>query len=118
MKEYIERDAAIDFVASIVSSMSVCVSKDEWRGMDSMKKRAISALKDVPAADVLEVRHGENIGEDYDAVDQFVCSKCGIELQGWYRVERDMDDGEETHHEYVMRYCPNCGAKVDGGADK
>lgn len=64
-----------------------------------------------------EVQHCENVGEDYDAVDQFVCSKCGIELQGWYRVERDMDDGEETHHEYVMRYCPNCGAKMDGGVN-
>jgi DNA-directed RNA polymerase subunit RPC12/RpoP len=56
---------------------------------------------------------GKNVGTDYDEVDQFVCSECGIELQGWYRVERDEDDGNETYHEYRIRRCPNCGAKVD-----
>ena len=59
------------------------------------------------------VRHGKNIGTDYDETDQFVCSECGIELQGWYRVERDEDDGEETYHEYRLRYCPQCGARMD-----
>ena len=54
----------------------------------------------------------KNVAEDYDDCDQFICSKCGIELQHWFRVERDEDDGDETHHEYVFRYCPNCGAKV------
>ena len=77
--------------------------------------QAVSLVESAPAVDVAPVVHGENIGEDYAAVDQFVCSKCGIELQGWYRVERDVDDGEETHHEYVMRYCPNCGTRMDGG---
>ena len=51
----------------------------------------------------------KNIAEDYDDCDQFICSNCGIELQGWVRVERDEDDGDETHHEYVFKYCPNCG---------
>ena len=54
----------------------------------------------------------KNIAEDYDDCDQFICSKCGIELQNWYRVERDEDDGDETYHEYVFRYCPNCGARI------
>lgn len=62
---------------------------------------------------LMEVKHGKNVGTDYDEVDQFVCSECGIELQGWYRVERDEDDGEETYHEYRLRYCPNCGARMD-----
>ena len=59
------------------------------------------------------VRHAKNIGTDYDEVDQFVCSECGIELQGWYRVEHDEDDGEETYHEYRFRCCPNCGTRIE-----
>ena len=55
-----------------------------------------------------------NIGTDYADTDQFICSNCGIHLQGWYSVEIDEDDGEETHHEYRLRYCPNCGARVKG----
>lgn len=111
MKEYIEREAAIKEIAKWLADVFGIKSES---GAGTLFKK----LRSIPAADVVEVQHGENIGEDYDAVDQFVCSKCGIELQGWYMVERDMDDGEETHHEYVMRYCPNCGAKMDGGADK
>lgn len=53
-----------------------------------------------------------NIGNDYADTDQFICSNCGIHLQGWHSVEIDEDNGEEMHHEYTLRYCPNCGAKV------
>lgn len=53
-----------------------------------------------------------NIGTDYDDTDQFVCSNCGIHLQNWVQVEVDEDDGEETHREYSLRYCPHCGARV------
>lgn len=53
--------------------------------------------------------HNEN--NDYADCDQFVCSECGIELQDWHRVERDIDDGDITYHEYTFKYCPNCGAE-------
>lgn len=59
-------------------------------------------------------RKGKNIATDYDEVDQFVCSECGIELQNWVRVERDEDDGDETHYEYRFNFCPNCGADMRG----
>ena len=73
-----------------------------------------SCIDAQPTIDAEPVRHGKNIGTDYDEVDQFVCSECGIELQDWRRVERDDYDGEETFHEYRLRYCPNCGARMDG----
>lgn len=71
------------------------------------------ALSKVPTIDAEPVRYAKNIGTDYDEVDQFVCSECGIELHGWHRVEHDEDDGEETYHEYRIRCCPNCGARMD-----
>lgn len=54
----------------------------------------------------------ENVGTDYAECDQFVCSECGIELQDWHSVER-CDDGEIIFHEYVFRYCPHCGKKIE-----
>ena len=60
----------------------------------------------------------ENVGEDYAECDQFVCNKCGIELQDWHRVERDMDDGEVSYHEYTFRFCPNCGRRIVEGAEE
>lgn len=56
---------------------------------------------------------GHNENNDYADCDQFVCSECGIELQDWHRVERDIDDGDITYHEYTFRYCPNCGTIIE-----
>ena len=61
----------------------------------------------------IEKRTCRNIAEDYADVDQFVCSECGIELQDWDRVERDEDTGEESFHEYTLKYCPNCGRRIE-----
>jgi hypothetical protein len=102
MKEYIEREAAIEFVKSLIDTMSVCTSIDECLGMKSMKNRALCALRDVPAADVVEVRHGHWIE---DACGAIWCSNCSHAEES---CEQKM---------YRYRYCPNCGAKMDGGAD-
>ncbi len=48
-------------------------------------------VKDIPTADVEEVRHGEWCGT--------VCSACGASVSNGF----DYD------------YCPMCGAKMDGG---
>lgn len=50
-----------------------------------------------------------NINPDYNEVDQFICSKCGIHLQEWIKVE-DEEDG--WYSEYEFKYCPNCGRKI------
>lgn len=102
--EYIKREAAYDTLTEYYHHST-----------DTQHRALREAFSRVPAADVAPVVHGTNIGEEYADCDQFVCSNCGIELQDWTRVERDLDDGEITHYEYTFRYCPNCGAKMDGG---
>ncbi len=76
-------------------------------GLDAVEE----AITTPPAADVVEVRHGEWLGTEYDGYadgnpvyDVFACSVCGCEY--------DTDDGEMHHN-----YCPNCGAKMDGGVN-
>ena len=73
---------------------------------------AYQFIRGFPAADVVKLKTCKNLAAEYDDCDQFVCSECGIELQDWRRVERDEDDGDVTYHEYRLRYCPNCGAKI------
>ena len=46
---------------------------------------------------------------EYNEVDGFKCSNCGLEIADYCRVERDTDDGSESYHEYILKYCPNCG---------
>ena len=64
-------------------------------------------IDDAPAADAAPVRHGHWVGEgdDYDdgelVYDVWYCSECD-----YYGT----DDPE-----LLPKYCPNCGAKMDGG---
>lgn len=59
----------------------------------------------------------KNIADKYAECDQFVCSRCGTEIQGWTRIERDDETDEEFHYLYTFKYCPQCGAKMDGDAE-
>lgn len=54
-----------------------------------------SLINEQPTADIKEVKHGEWVhGECVSH-----CSECGV----------------ETYPENITPYCPNCGAKMDGG---
>lgn len=50
MKDTIYRQDAIDAVAELVSSMSVCISVDECHGMKRMQGMAVRALDNLPSA--------------------------------------------------------------------
>lgn len=74
--------------------------EDEYHGMisdESLKiYKIIHRLCDEPAADVVEVKHGEWL---YSRVHNILyCSECG-----------------EIPDCFEPPYCPNCGAKMDGG---
>lgn len=52
----------------------------------------------------------KNISEMHP-VDGFTCSECGTTIVD-YVEERVDEEYNTTYHEYVFKYCPNCGAKV------
>ena len=60
----------------------------------------MNVLNEMPAADVAPVRHGRWINENFYTH----CSACGkMAIYDKYGQEVESD------------YCPNCGAKMDGG---
>lgn len=62
-------------------------------------------LEAIPAADVVEVRHGRWIIEDkYTDYRTERCSSCGFVANRSYVQD-------------VWFYCPRCGAKMDGGGN-
>lgn len=90
MDEYIKR-------ATVTNHLDAC--------MDTIWKPEIVALKcfveGIPAADVAPVRHGRwALNKKYG---DYECSECG---QG------DVKAMDFTN--LKMRYCPNCGARMDG----
>ena len=81
-------------------------------------RKAMSAIDSLPAADVVPVRHGKWMSHygteyaeavkvsDFGSVSQEVsCSECGAYLGG------------SAEYEVKGNYCPNCGARMDGGPD-
>lgn len=100
MAEYIEREAAMQ---AFLAEKTDAHYPGWYAGL----------LEGLPAADVAPVVHGRwIIGTDNDDFD-VKCSKCEwtdiFEVAGISAVERIAK---------AMHYCPNCGAKMDGGANE
>ena len=102
MKEYIEREAVLERLAK--------VDMDTYYGFTAAVQfgvnHAIQCIKEAPAADVVEVRHGRWIGIEYDGYadgfpvyDLWECSECGEEVRG--------EDVPSTHP-----WCHSCGARM------
>ena len=88
MADYINRDSVIELSREYYSQ--------------GLKEKAVpvTAIRNIPSADVAEVRHGKWIRPTRvpdSMLDE--CSICGF------------DTGA-----FTFNYCPNCGARMDGGA--
>ena len=82
MKEYITRREAL-------------IVLEEMEDIES----GFAAMYEIPAADVVEVRHGRWIEQEkYTFGVMYDCSICD---------NRILDNG------HSWNYCPNCGAKMD-----
>jgi len=70
-------------------------------------------VNEIPAVDAAEVRHARWIPHpDKEVRDYDCCTWCGI---GTKRREYGINpDGREYVTEYSFRYCPWCGARMDG----
>ena len=97
-KEYIEREAAYKACEAYFSG--VCVYDVSESEVINDFEKVIDA---VPTADVAPVRHGHWVKEKPDVLIHWHCSVC----KNCYYLE-----------EPNANYCPNCGAKMDGGEGK
>ncbi len=114
-KEYIERGLAKRVLEANMSEI-VAGAKPEGISGDAViegyllgKDHAKDFIAAIPAADVVEVRHGEWIYHEcvssHDgAISGYSCSECCI------FVDEEMFDSDEFHKDF----CGHCGAKMDG----
>ena len=104
LEGYISREAALK-------------AANEWVNEACMEpvmrvSRLFDKLQKVPAADVAEVVYGqwEGEGDGYAdgeiVLDVWHCSQCGYCI----------DDGTDNP-DCLPKYCPGCGAKMDGAAE-
>ena len=99
MTVYIKREDAIDTVLDVYYNTP---------DIDLSGERLEAAILNIPAADVVEVRHGrwDGEGDGYAdgeiVIDVWYCSECGYCI----------DDGTDDPN-ILPNYCPNCGALMD-----
>ena len=108
-KEYIEREAALKVCEMHYQH---CLEMHDWCG-DATADNIQEDIKTIPAADVVEVRHGRWEWDEH-AIDWglggWVCGEC-----------KSINDNIPTTPEinpYAWvgsNYCPNCGVKMEGG---
>ena len=102
MTEYIEREKVLSKAAPVEGCFSDMIS--------------VYDVAMLPAADVAPVRHGRWIGCNGEIVDwdennpgcprhSCFCSIC----KSWLTASDE--------YPVIAYFCPNCGAKMDGGAD-
>ena len=110
MADYIKRDDTINAIESLPTWWA-----DEggyYGGMQQPRvallepEDVINAIKNIPSADVAEVRHGKWIEQEDGFGDTYYdCSCCG---EPFCLIE-----GTPTDNMY--NFCPNCGADMRGG---
>ena len=100
MAEYIERDAVHDLVRSL--------TKYAWASPDNTGHRVTVDADDVnfgvdkiPSADVAPVRHG----------------RWEVEVGMNFFKERNCPVCKKRIESNFWNFCPNCGCRMDGGAD-
>ena len=97
MDEYISKESAIS-IFEAKAEMAVCTPAQSYF------HKAAKMIELLPAADVAPVRHGRWIyAKTYYDADECNCSLCGQLMT--------------TAINKRMNFCPNCGAKMDGGVD-
>lgn len=92
MAEYIKRDVVMRGIMAA-----------KWMdGYDGAMAMEIAAS--APAADVAPVVHGrwEYTPQTFNTLGQIRCPFCA-----WWSLDPSIDG--------IYKYCPNCGAKMDGG---
>jgi hypothetical protein len=73
MKEYIEKDAALETTYEPFT-MSMCMTVPECNGMNRAREMIFKQLRDIPAADVVEVVQCKDCRHSYDDMSGLYCS--------------------------------------------
>lgn len=111
MAEYIKREATIKAIVDSRNRYYNSASNQYLVGRCDGLDIAAGLLRVAPAADVAPVVHGrwiswEEAGNFVPSLDRHECSVC-----------HDAAQVLVNGFELLSDYCPNCGAKMDGGAD-
>lgn len=102
MAEYIEKQAAVSYaISGMVRTLPTNDGNENWIRTSEVRKNILS----IPVEDVVPVAHGYWFVDERPESDREVtCSVCEEPV---FRYN--------DHIDWRPKYCPHCGAKMDGG---
>ena len=104
MSRYIDADALIEELQHCsYETWSKDINRAWWAQAVKVKDNIVNCIKRQPTADVVEVRHGKWI----KVMNHKECSRCGNNAP-YKKIKAGY------HLQDLAKYCPNCGAKMDG----
>ena len=97
----------------LIDHLNACIAESDGGTpiTDAVLVAIRCAVEQMPEVDAVPVVYGawfgvsarELFGSNSDQLAGYVCSECGFDIE-----ECDAD---------AFNYCPNCGAKMDGGTE-
>lgn len=109
MAEYIEREAVKKTLHDSTTEMEQSIGYSSNVGVPEEDINYV--IDEIPSADVVEVVHGEWV-ETYQPLgfDEVKCAECSSCGEDWIMDDDVCIDDYKAH----WKYCPCCGAKMDG----
>ena len=110
MTKYIELEALKNRFAKRLVWLKKDIHDEYSLGLHDGCEYDTKLIDEIPTADVAPVRHGRWVDKPliksfkHTNIPVVECSACGI----------DFCDIINNHY-FMYKYCPNCGAKMDGG---
>lgn len=107
----VEQCATIDpETLPIVQKLKAKIFMQETNINELKKQLAeITAERDAWSKNFKLIVRGTNLSEQHPA-DEFICSECGFTTQEF----DSYDPEEDAHYEFIIKFCPNCGADMRG----
>lgn len=116
----------MDVREKLVELLMEFIEVDAWDNGEFIEKNIDfqKIASDLVAHGVTVQEYGEWVHpKEYVVSNDFLCSKCGHREVSYYPINPRpggcciADENGNFYYPPKLNYCPNCGAKMDGGAD-
>ena len=88
-------------------------AEDEIRILKQKRANIFEIVNAYERGMAAAVKHGRNETKQHP-VDEFICSICGYVCHETHKYVYDEEGEYWSLYEFEFKYCPNCGAKMDG----
>ena len=105
MARYIDAEKLLEELQEEIEFKTTMYTEEQNKWFNIGLKCAVRDVKSQPTADVEEAKHGEWHLLDECSNEGIYCSICHKKV---YRKDY-------ANQKVKSKYCPNCGAKMDGG---